>query len=441
VTLSVLTAAREAPSSLALVLGKARLTFGELAARVQARTEELRGREAPLAFVATTELDAFVSIYACLELRLPFVPIHPKLPVAERTRRLAEGSAFRPVGREGEEAALAFVYTSGSAGLARAVELSRRAFTVAAAASAERLGWRDDDRWLLALSVAHVGGLSILIRCLLARRPVVVATGASFAPHEILELLSRDDISLCSLVPAQLEGLLDAAPEAPPPGKLRVVLLGGAGARPALLERARGRGWPVLTTYGLTETCAQVATQRRGSHAGGVGEPLEGIAVRVVDGVVEVRSPALMTAFHPGGVAPALTGDGWFRTGDLGRIDGAGSLWIAGRSDELIVTGGEKVLPAEVEQALEGCAGVASACVFGVEDPVWGQLVAAAIVAGPPAPDVRRLAREVGAKLATYQRPRRLALLDALPLNAAGKIDRKAVAREAAGKLVPLLLD
>ncbi|HUB05906.1 MAG TPA: AMP-binding protein [Myxococcales bacterium] len=417
------------------------MTFAELAERVRARTEELRGREAPFAFVATPELDVFVSLYACLELRLPFVPIHPKLPVAERTRRLAEGGAFCPVGREGEEAALACVYTSGTAGLARAVELSRRAFTAAAAASAARLGWRDDDRWLLALPVAHVGGLSILIRCLLARRPVVVATGASFAPDEILELLSRDGVSLCSLVPAQLERLLDAAPEASPPGKLRVVLLGGAGAKPALLERARAFGWPVLATYGLTETCAQVATQRPGTHAGGVGEPLEGVGVRVVDGVVEVRTPALMTAFHPGGVAPALTSDGWFRTGDLGRIDGAGALWVTGRGDEVIVTGGEKVAPAEVEQVLEGCAGVASACVFGVEDPVWGQLVAAAIVTAPPAPDVRELARELGAKLATFQRPRRLAVLDTLPLNAAGKIDRKAVAREAAGKLVPLLPD
>ncbi|MHB8417838.1 MAG: class I adenylate-forming enzyme family protein [Myxococcales bacterium] len=436
-SLSVIEAAREAASTLALVVGSHRLTFGELAGRVEARLDGLRGREAPVALVASPDLDTLVTIYACLELGVPFAPVQARLTRDERDRRLRECAGFRPVGREGEEAALAFLYTSGTSGQGRAIELSRRAFAAAAEASGERLGWRDGDRWLLALSLAHVGGLSILVRCLLARRPMVVATAPSFAPGEILRLLWEEHVTICSLVPTQLSKLLAQADGGPPP-ELRAILLGGASPSRALLEEARERGWPVLTTYGLTEACAQVATQCPGAPVSGAGEPLAGVAVRIVDGAIEIRSPSLMTARHPGGLPPALTPDGWFRTGDLGRLDPAGALSITGRRDEVIVTGGEKVVPGEVEAVLEGCAGVRAACVFGIDDTTWGRLVAAAIVPAAWPPDLAAVERHVRERLASFQRPRRVAFLEALPSTPAGKIDRAAVARESAERWFPL---
>ncbi len=439
-SLSVLEAAREAPGALALVLGSDRLTFAELAERARRRMGELTDSpRAPLPVLATADLSALVTVYACLELRRPLVPIHARLPAEERDRRAAEGAAFKPVGPPGGEP-LAFVYSSGTQGRPRAVELSRRAFVAAAAASAERLGWRDDDRWLLALSFAHVGGLSILVRCLLARRPVVVATGEGFSPAGILELLGRERVSLCSLVPTQLDRLLDEGSGAPPPS-LRLVLLGGAAASRSLLERARARGWPVATTYGLTESCAQVATQRPGGGESGVGTPLQGVEVRLVEGRIEIRSPASMTAYHPGGLLPPRTADGFLPTGDLGRWEPDGSLAVLGRGDDLIVTGGENVMPGEVEAALDGCPSVAAACVFGLADPLWGQLVAAAIVPRGGDRDAAALARALRERLAPFQRPRRIAWFDELPLGPTGKLDRRAAARLATGRLEPLAYD
>ncbi len=434
---SVLDAAREAPSALALVVGDHRLTYAALAERVRERMETLGRHGKTVAFVAAPDLETFLTVYACLELRLPFAPIHARLPPEERGRRLEESAGFQPVG--GEASALAFLYTSGTGGKPQAIELSRSAFAAAAAASAERLGWQPHDRWLLALSLAHVGGLAIVVRCLLGRRPVVSTAHAGFEPGEVLALLSGERVTLCSLVPAQLERLLTLRDHPPP--ALRAVLLGGAAARPDLLRRAQARGWPVFTTYGLTETCSQVATQGPGTSTRGVGEALEGVEVRIVEGRIQVRSPALMTAYHPGGRRPASTADGWFPTQDLGRLEPDGTLHVIGRSDDVIVTGGEKVIPGEVEAALEACAGVAAACAFGIDDPIWGQLVAAAIVplGRPPAPSA--LTNEIRPRLATFQRPRRIAFLEALLLTPTGKVDRSAVRRAAMERLTPLSFD
>jgi O-succinylbenzoic acid--CoA ligase len=141
-----------------------------------------------------------------------------------------------------------------------------------------------------------------------------------------------------------------------------------------------------------------------------------------------VRSPSLLTAYHDaaGGRSP-LDAEGWFRTGDLGALDAAGRLTVHGRADDVIVTGGEKVNPTEVERVLEQCPGVTAACVVGLPDPTWGQLVAAALVASPiPEPALLRAAMTRG--LARFQQPRRLLFVEALPRTPAGKLDRRATA-------------
>jgi o-succinylbenzoate---CoA ligase len=440
-SLSVFDAAKESPSMLAVIRGEERLTYAQLAIRVEARMAELRGRgSTPVPIVALPDLETLTTLYACIELRIPIVPIHPRLPADQQAQRRAEAARFHPVGTTGEEAALALVYTSGTSGHPRVVELSHRAFLAAARANSAWLGWQPDDRWLLALSFAHVGGLSILTRCLVARRTVVIASGEVFAPAEILELIARERVTLCSFVPTQLALLLERPK--PPPPELRAVLLGGAAARPALLQKAAATGWPILTTYGLTETCAQVATQRPGTrNLGdlGVGVPLPGVEVRIVEGQIQVRSDSLMTAHHPieGSPFPVPPG-GWFPTRDLGSIDAMGQLHVGGRADEVIVTGGEKVPPEEVEAVIEACAGVKTACVFGIEDPLWGQIVAVAIVPTEKGFNPRTMANELGLRLAAFQRPRRLAILEALPLTPSGKIDRRLVAATSSGRLEPL---
>ena len=295
--------------------------------------------------------------------------------------------------------------------------LSSAAFAAAARASAENLGWRADDSWHLALAPAHVGGLSILVRCLAARRAVVLGDLAG--------------ATLASMVPTQLHRLV-AAGVAPPPS-LRAVLVGGAPTPPALLARSRAAAWPVLTTYGLTETCGQVATQRPGARGPGA-HPLPGASVRIAPaGTIQVTGPMLMSGYL-GQPAP-FTDDGWLDTGDLGRLDDEGNLHVLARRTDLIVSGGENVYPAEVEAALLEIPGVAGACVFGVADELWGQVVCAALVCAGPGPDDAELRAHLAARLAGFKRPRRIARLDALTVGGSGKLDRAATAARALGLL------
>jgi O-succinylbenzoic acid--CoA ligase len=239
-------------------------------------------------------------------------------------------------------------------------------------------------------------------------------------------------VTLLSLVPTQLGRLLALEPLWEPPRHLRALLLGGAAAPVALLDAARARGVPVLTTYGLTEACSQVATQAPGtpcSAAEGAGRPLPGIGVRVVDGEIQVRGPTLPSGYV-GGDPPPLTADGWLRTGDRGWLDAEGRLHVLGRAGDVIVTGGEKVHPLEVERVLEAFAGVTAACAVGVRDPVWGQRVVALVVAQAGSNlDLADLWRWTREKLATFKRPRRMALVGELPLSPGGKLDRAAAAR------------
>ncbi len=242
--------------------------------------------------------------------------------------------------------------------------------------------------------------------------------------------LERWRITLLSLVPTMLRRLLDLG-DWSPPARLRAILLGGAAASPELLAEAADRGWPVLTTYGLTEACSQVATQRYGTvqrGEPGCGELLPGVEARIRGGVLELRGPTLMSGYLPS--ETGLDAEGWLRTGDRARFDDNGRLFILGRCDELILTGGENVDPREVEQVLEQHPRVAAACVVGVADREWGEAVAAAVVAvsgdEPPAPE--ELRRVVRARLAAYKCPRRWCFPEVLPTTATGKVDRRMVA-------------
>jgi O-succinylbenzoic acid--CoA ligase len=325
------------------------------------------------------------------------------------------------------EPVAALVYTSGSTGRRRCALLDRTAFAASAAAGAAVLGWRDDDRWLACLPLSTIGGLSVLSRCLWARHTAVLADPApSFDPAAIARQIERDRVTLVSLVPTMLLRLLDMA-EWHPPAHLRCVLLGGAAASPSLLARAASRGVPVHTTYGMTETCSHVAID---------GRVLPGIELAVRDGRIAVRGPVLLRGFAPPDDAiAAVDDDGWFVTADRGDLTD-GRLHVHGRADDVIVSGGEKIDPAAVEAVLESIPGIASACVFAIPDPQWGEVVAAALVAGADVP-----AAEIEATIVDRlgrHRPRRLAWLGELAIAASGKVDRRETARRAAPFLDPL---
>lgn len=450
-TLSIFDAVDEAPHSAAIVIGNEVWTFADVAQRVRRRMGEL-GRDnttRPVALVGASTLETLETLYALFELRRPALLLHPRWTAEERNAVASSPGSLPALDAASDEseAALAILFTSGTTGLPRGVVLSRRAFLAAAAASAENLGWTDDDRWLLALPLAHVGGLSVVTRCLLARRAVVIPPALARNEHlgldDLVECVESSRVTLLSLVPTQLAWLLDRSPTWDPPQHVRTILLGGAAASPKRLAQAMDRQWPVLTTYGLTETCSQVSTLPFGAkNAGllGAGLPLRGTEVRIAAGVIEVRGPALMSGYYPR-PADAAPWDWshWFSTNDYGFFDEAGCLHVLGRGGEMIITGGENVHPVDVENAIERMPMIRQACVFGVDDETWGQIVATALVLEDGATfDEPAVAAHVRSALATFKRPRRYAVLDALALGPNGKVDRAATASKARRELAPL---
>lgn len=459
---SIRASAETHPDRIAVVTATEALTFRELWRRTERIALRLSTGRGPVAVVASLRVETVLIVYALAELGRPIVPVHPRLTAREREAVCADAGAtvlfdehWRPEDDEelgergalpasdvGDEAPLAVLFTSGSSGSPKGVELSRRAFHAAALASAANLGWREDDRWLLCMPLAHVGGLSVVLRCLAARTTVVLSpwTGSIAT---LLADVNRHRVTLLSLVPTMLARVL-AETEGPPfPAAVRAVLIGGDAASAALLSDARARSVPVLTTYGMTETCSQVATLAPGevaTIASGVGRPLQGTEVRIVDGEIHVRTPTLFTRYVPEERWPSpLVDGGWFPTGDLGHLDAEGRLHVTGRRSDMIITGGENVDPREVEGVLARCPGVRVACVFGVADDRWGQLVAAAIeTEKDAAPSLDELAVFVKEQLAAHKRPRLVALGHAIALNATSKVDRRATAASAAGALTPL---
>jgi o-succinylbenzoate---CoA ligase len=326
---------------------------------------------------------------------------------------------LEPGGPEPDGTALV-VATSGSTGAAKGVVLSAAALRVSAAATHTRLG--GPGRWLLALPGQHVAGIQVIVRSLLAGTEPAVLTGP-FRPAAFAAAVPAERPRYTSLVPTQLSRLLAG----PPDGieALRAfdaVLLGGAAAPAPLLEQARATGARIVTTYGMSET------------AGGCvydGRPLDGVRVRLTDGVVELSGPTLASGYRndPDATAAAFTG-AWFRTNDLGIVED-GLLTIHGRADFMINTGGVKVAPAAVEAVLAAQPGVADSCVVDLPDADWGQRVAAAVVPADPAapPATGTLQAAVRAALGPPAVPRVVTFTATLPLLESGKVDRREVRR------------
>ncbi len=432
--LSIRAAAGQAGASPALVVGGRTYTYAEVAALVERELPGLAhacGYGAAFPFVADNGLAAAVTLFALLEAEIPALLLHPRLTAVERDAQVADA---RRAARAAYPGAAVVIHTSGTTGRPRGAVLTRAALAASAAASAANLGWQEDERWLACMPIARVGGLSILTRCLAARRTAVLAPG--FDAATLPATLADARVTLVSLVPTMLARLLDAHPQWRPPAHLRAVLVGGAEAPAALLQRAAERGVPVVLTYGMTETCSQVVAtpyaERFAPEGCGTGRVLPPAELRVVGERIEVRGPMLMAGYLD---APPLPPDAWFDTGDLGAIDARGCLTVHARRTDLIVTGGENVYPAEVERALERCPGVAAAGVFGVPDGTWGETVAAALVVDPGgAPRDDELDAWIRARLAPHKRPRSVCRVERLPQTAAGKLDRAGLAA-----FVPLL--
>jgi O-succinylbenzoic acid--CoA ligase len=264
------------------------------------------------------------------------------------------------------------IHTSGTSSAPKPIELTYGNLLWSALGSAVALGLDANERWLCALPLSHVGGLSILVRSAIYATTAVVHE--RFEAERALRALREEEITLVSLVATTLARLLDAGLEHPP--ALRCALTGGGPVPPALVERAAAAGVPVSMTYGLTESCSQVTTTPVAALAEGdrgAGPALFCTRVRCADDdEILVAGPT---------VAPgALGDDGWLRTGDLGALDEHGRLSVTGRKADTIVSGGENVAPSEVESVLEAHPDVLEAAVVGRPDEQWGEAVTAIVV-------------------------------------------------------------
>ena len=311
------------------------------------------------------------------------------------------------------------IATSGSTGPPKGTELSAAALLASAAASLRRVGAGPGERWLCCLPTFHIAGVQVLVRSLLSGTTPVVA------PRLEPGALAASGCAHVSLVPTQLRRLLDEGDDLT---AVKTILLGGAAATPGLLEAARAAGGRVVTTYGMSETGGGCVYE---------GMPLDDVSVDIgPGGRIRIAGPVLFSGYR---LRPDLTArarDGrWFVTSDIGSIGPSGELVVRGRADDVINSGGEKVVAAEVEAALGNCAGVRDVAVVGCPDREWGEVVTAVVVPADPAqpPRLADIREHVRDKLPVYAAPAGLVLVPDLPMLASGKPDRKALRAHVAG--------
>jgi o-succinylbenzoate---CoA ligase len=343
------------------------------------------------------------------------LPLDPAAPPAAHERTLA---AMHP--EDGVDGDVALVIaTSGSTGHPKGAELSRAALDASARATMTRIGVRDGDRWLACLPWHHIGGLQVLLRARMFDTPLVVHDR-----FDVERFRAERDATLVSLVPTQLRRLLDADVDL---AQYRAILLGGAMAPAALLDRAAAAGARVVTTYGMSETCGGCVYD---------GRPLDGVDVTVVDdGRIHLRGPVLMSRYrHDAELTGQVLRGGWFVTSDVGSLDSDGRLSIRGRVDDVVVTGGENVVTTEVAAALATHPRIAAVAVTGVPDEEWGQRVVAVIVADGEPPALSELREWCRRTLAAVAAPRELVVVDEIPHLPSGKTDRLAVQSLAGGR-------
>ena len=429
--------ASTSPDRIALVADGVFLTYAQLEDAATGAARRLAGlgvrQDSPVRLTMPAGIDYAVLLHAVMKLGAIALPTDPRLSPAERGGTAIDASAVEIAGAAdagsheadlpllGEidlDAVYCRILTSGTAGTARPIELTYGNHLWSAVGSAFNLGVDPSDRWLCCLPLFHVGGLSILLRSAIYGTTAVIHDG--FDLDRVAESLERNEATVVSLVSTMLTRLVDAGAAIENP---RAILVGGGPVSEEILVEAMGLGATVVQTYGLTEAASQVTTLSPAeaedeAKRGSAGRPLLTTHVRIMDGEILVQGPT---------VAPGVADvDGWLHTGDEGRIDDEGFLWVEGRRDDVIVTGGENVAPREVEEVLAQHPDLADAAVIGRPDPDWQNAVVAVVVpregAAPEADALRDWCRE---RLAPYKVPKGFELVEELPRTSSGKLLRR----------------
>jgi fatty-acyl-CoA synthase len=438
-----------------------------------------------VAYLGLNHPDAIALLFACARLGAMFAPLNWRLAPPEHARMLAacpprvlfyeagfekhvgetghRGQAIKienstwntettsPPDIGGENTPVLLCYTSGSTGAPKGVVLTQKALFWNAVNSAHLHDLTSEDRVLATLPIFHVGGLNIQTTPALHAGATVVLH-ARFDPQAAFDAIERERITLAVLVPAQLAAMMESPRWASADlSSLRMITTGSTIVPESFVRKVSARGVPLVQVYGSTETCPIAAYVRAGDagrKAGSAGLPALHCELRIVDeagrdlpagkdGEILVRGPNVTVGYwnDPGETAQAIR-DGWYHSGDVGHLDAEGYLTVVARKKDMIISGGENIYPAELENILAECPGIEEACVVGRPDARWGEAVVAAVV-------LRRGARmseaEVMAlfqgRIARYKHPREVRFMAQLPRSALGKIRkedvRAAIARAA----------
>ncbi len=446
--------ARDSAASIPLLFGVAKANATWMGLNFRLTVEELSQiceDAAPrILFYDPSFADAVKQILAKTKLRFTTVALGVEATVGEPfSAWLGQPSEGRPSLAYNAEDVVVQLYTSGTTGLPKGVQLPNRSFFAVPDEMRRReqpfLGWRDRDVSLLFVPTFYVAALWWLVRGLAVGSTTVVQPG--FDPGQALRAIEEHGVTVLGLVPAMLQMLLsDVSLPATNLSSLRAILYGGSPISVPLLERAQSvLSCDLYQAYGMTETgnlvvCLGPAEHRKGDglRLQAAGHPLPGVRLRIVDtrgadvavgqvGEVMIQTPGHMRGYwnQPAATATTLI-DGWIRSGDLGRIDEEGLLHIVDRSKDLIIIAGENIYPAEIEKVLRTHAAIADVAVIGIPHEAWGEEIMAFVVprAGSEL-EVRHVALHARTQLAPYKVPTRVELVSQLPRNAGGKVLKK----------------
>jgi fatty-acyl-CoA synthase len=464
----------------------ATLTYAQLVERIDAvagtfvrRFGLARGDR--VAYLGVNRPALLEALLACARLGTTFVPINwrltpnevahvltdsgPSVLIGDRDLldALGPGAGVQVVavddGLEGDDPvpaagsfddALLLVYTSGTTGTPKGAVLTQAAVMANAENSVAMHDLTPSDHVLNALPMFHVGGLNIqTLPALLSGATVTLHR--RFDPAAWLAEIPAGGTTLSVLVPAMMLAVI-ARPDFTSVDltSLRLLVTGSSMVPLPLIEAFHERGVPVAQVYGATETGPIAVHQRTDTaltHPGSAGAEARTNAVRIVDaddgdvadgepGELLVRGPNVFTGYWRNETATrdAFAPDGSYRTGDVGRRDADGQIWISGRLTDVIICGGENIYPAELEQIMAGCAEIAECAVVGLPDDRWGEVAVAAVVrrAGSSL-DERAVVSLFDGRLARYKHPRRVAFVDSLPRTALGKVQKAELRRDLAG--------
>ena len=456
-------------------------SYADFAGRIGRVANALGGlgvkRGDAVAFLGLNHPDMLALLFACARLGAMLAPLNWRLAAPEHARMLAAcppkllffekdfenhvnevgygGRAIRideyswqtesgKITDQGDEnSPVLLCYTSGATGAPKGVVLTQRAILWNAVNSSHMHDLTSADRVLTTLPLFHVGGLNIQTTPALHAGASVVLH-ARFDPQAAFDAIERERITLAVLVPAQLTAMMESARWASADlSSLRMITTGSTIVAEAFVRKVNARGVPLVQVYGSTETCpiaTYVRAEDAGRKAGSAGAAALHCEVKVVDdagrelppgsdGEIVVRGANVTTGYwnDPGETAQALRG-GWYHSGDLGHFDEDGHLTVVSRKKDMIISGGENIYPAELEQILAECPAIQEACVVGRSDERWGEAVVAAVVLKPGAcmAEAEVMALFQG-RIARYKHPRDVRFLAQLPRSALGKVRKEEV--------------